>query len=202
MIIDISPSLKGLFYFLLFNVKINYMFILIYFALVLAIILALFVAVSFVLFFIYKVPYVPISSQDIKHLFAEIKLDSDKILYDLGCGDGRVMLAAYKKYQIKGIGFEINPFVFWLAKIRTFFYRQKIHIHCKNLFKQDFKNADYFFLYLIPELANEVSNKLLSEAKPNTLIISYKFPLPKLNLIKKLEFKNIFSKSNFFIYSL
>ena len=57
----------------------------------------------------YDVPYVPTSYETIEQMLKMANVSEDDILYDLGCGDGRIVITAAKEFGAKGIGIDINP---------------------------------------------------------------------------------------------
>lgn len=54
-------------------------------------------------------PYVPTPDEVVEKMLAMAQIDKDDILYDLGCGDGRIVITAAKKYGIRGVGIDIDP---------------------------------------------------------------------------------------------
>jgi hypothetical protein len=96
---------------------------------------------------------------------------------DLGCGDGRILKHAGKRYNITGIGYELNLMAYWKAKI-TSLGMHHIQIHLKNFFKADLSQADIVSCYLFPDVMQDLARKLKAELKPGTTIVSFNFPLP------------------------
>lgn len=104
---------------------------------------------------------------------AKIKLN-DKV-YELGCGRGRLLILADKKYQAQTIGFEISPWPYFLARLNIFLKKSQAKVLFKNFFKADLSKADIIFCYLMPEVNEKLKPKLERELKPGTRIVSYAF---------------------------
>jgi trans-aconitate methyltransferase len=158
---------------------------------------------SNVVFFKTKVPFISLSNQRIDEILNQIELKKGKLLYDLGCGDGRFLVKAYKKYRIRGIGYEINFWAYLRAKVKTYKYRKDIKIYYKNFFKENLENADYVFIYLMPEVMEMVGQKLKKELQASTLIISCAFHIPNIKVDQVLDTSlNKKNRGKVFLYNL
>lgn len=115
---------------------------------------------------------------------ADIK--KEDIIYDLGCGDGEVLIAI-AKMGASGVGVEIDPMRFLIAKIRVNFlgFGNKIKIKKKNFFKEDLSQASVIIVYLVPKALNQLVPKFRKELKKGTRIVSYRYEIEGLKLIKK-----------------
>lgn len=137
-------------------------------------------------------PYVPTSNKLLKQIFSQIKIKKGEHLIELGSGDGRATRYAVKELGVRGKGIDVNPFlVRWsnfLAK------RQKlsgIEFVKENVFKSDLSEADLLYLFLMPEMLEELRPKFEKELKKGTQIISHGFKIPGLEqkLVKTLTNK-------------
>lgn len=132
------------------------------------------------------VPFVNSRKKIINFLIEEIKIESGKTLYDLGCGDGKVIFnLAKNNSQANFIGYELNPSLIWIARI--FRKLSNVQYQRQNFFKVDVKNADYIFLFLFPELMDELLPKLEKELKPGAIVISNSFKFSKKQPFKSIE---------------
>ncbi len=105
-------------------------------------------------------------------------LKKDDVVYDLGCGDGRIVIAAAKKYKCKAIGFDVDP-----SRVREARENAKkagvadlVAIEEKNLFDVDVKPASVVTLYLLPELNVKLLPQL-RKLKDGSRIISHDFKI-------------------------
>jgi len=108
----------------------------------------------------------------------------DKV-YDLGCGDGRLVLAAAKQ-GAEATGYEISPAIFAWAWLRKTLQKSSAKIKFRDFLLTNLEDADTIFLFMYP-----TTNKLLlprkfnRELKPGAKVISYSFEVPGLKLIHK-----------------
>jgi precorrin-6B methylase 2 len=99
------------------------------------------------------------------------------ILYDLGSGDGRIPIAAAKKFKVRAVGIDIDP-----QRIREANANAKaagvtdeVSFRQEDLFQADFSDATVVTLYLLDSLNEKLRPKLLKELKPGTRIVSHVF---------------------------
>jgi SAM-dependent methyltransferase len=135
------------------------------------------------------VPYVPSRKKVVKHLVKIAGLKNGEKIYDLGCGDGRILIEAKKNANVTAVGFEAAPIPFLLALMRKHLSRSNVKISMRNFFKQNLGDADVVFCYLGPDTANRLANKLSSECRAGTRVYSHTFKIDGLKL-KKSWLKN------------
>ena len=124
-------------------------------------------------------PYVPTTNKQTASLLALIKPKRKTNILELGCGDGRFLRLAAKKYHCEGLGIDINPVVLLKARVLTHFQKlKKIRFENRNIFKQSFAGYDLLYLFLMPKLLGKLAPQLKKEMKPSTLVISHGFKIP------------------------
>ena len=106
------------------------------------------------------------------------KIRKNECVVDLGCGDGRLVFAAEKKFHARAEGYEISVFVWLLAQMNRIFKHAKAKIYRQNFFNADLRKADVVFCYLLPEVMKKLSPKFKKELKPSARVISAAFRLP------------------------
>lgn len=126
------------------------------------------------------VPYVPTPHEVVKTMLKIANVGKDDVVYDLGCGDGRIVIAAVKDFGAKsGVGVDIEPEL--IRKARHQARRQEITHKAVfiegDLFKQDLREATVVTLYLYPSVNLRLLPKLLEELKPGTRIVSHDFDM-------------------------
>jgi ribosomal protein L11 methylase PrmA len=111
------------------------------------------------------------------------------ILYDLGSGDGRIAIAAAKKYGIKAVGIDIDPDRIREAteNARKAGVTHLVKFRQEDLFKADFREATVVTLYLLPDLNVKLRPRLWEELKPGTRIVSHQFDMGTWKPDKRLE---------------
>ena len=114
-------------------------------------------------------------------------ITTNDIIYDLGCGDGTLLITAARLKGAHGIGVEIDPSRASIARGRVIFHRlgNKVTIKRKNLFSEDISKATVVVVYLIPQTLKKLEVKFLKELKPGTRVISYVYPIDYLPKIAK-----------------
>lgn len=114
------------------------------------------------------------------------KITKKDVIYDLGCGDATALIIAAKEFDAKGVGIEIDPLRFLIARLSIWFYglSDSIILKRKNFFKEDIKSASVVFVYLVPKALQRLKPKFLKELKPGTRICSFRYTMD-LPLIKE-----------------
>ncbi len=138
---------------------------------------------------------------DANSSYLNIKPKKEDLLIDLGSGSGRVIRLVAKKYGVKGLGIEINPFLVLWSRLRALFDQQKnIEFKRQNYLKADLSKADIIFMYLLPKNIPPVVEKIEKEGKKGVLVVSQRFFVDKWNkyLVNEMSRKN----NSSFVYRL
>jgi SAM-dependent methyltransferase len=125
------------------------------------------------------VPYVPTTNEAVQAMLKLADVKKSDIVYDLGCGDGRIVIAAAVTYGARGVGIDIDPDRIREAKENA----KKAHVEDlvrfeeKDLFQADFHEATVVTLFLLPSVNLRLRPKLIQELKPGTRIVSNTFDM-------------------------
>ncbi len=122
-------------------------------------------------------PFVPTPKRSVKRILKHAGIKKGQKAYDIGAGDGRFLHFAEKLYGAKATGFEIDPFVYLLARIKQIFLRHKGTMIRGNFQNHSLKDADFVFCYMLPETLKKYRTKFTHELKPSCTIISYTFKI-------------------------
>lgn len=106
-----------------------------------------------------------------------VPMKANDLLVDIGCGDGRVLKEAARRYGVRAVGFEVNPLAYALARLRTLGMKG-IEIRWRDFWNVNIRDADVVFCYLFPDVMERLAKKLEAELRPGTRVISCNFPLP------------------------
>src|ERR1700692_4586221 len=125
------------------------------------------------------VPYVPTTEAAVQ---AMLKLAGGKksdVVYGLGCGDGRIVIAAAKTYGAKGVGIDINPVRIGEAKenAKTAGVEKLVRFEENDLFQADIREATVVTLFLLPHINLKLRPKRRQDLKPGKRIVSNTFDM-------------------------
>jgi SAM-dependent methyltransferase len=125
------------------------------------------------------VPYVPTTEQAVEEMLKLANVQKSDIVYDLGCGDGRIVIAAAKKYGARGVGIDINPVRISEAKAnaKKAGVEHLVRFEENDLFKADIHEATVVSLFLLPNINLKLRPKLLQDLKPGTRVVSNTFDM-------------------------
>ncbi len=132
-------------------------------------------------------PFVPTPMGAVEKMIKAAKLKKGDKVYDIGCGDGRIVHHASRDHEVNATGFELSPFVFLLARVRKIFWKSKARIVFGDFKKHDFSDADVIFCYLLPDTLAKLESKLSHELKKGARVISYAFPISPWKEERKVE---------------
>jgi predicted RNA methylase len=139
-------------------------------------ILILAIAVTTIYSLVRGIGWVPIWRKDIDRFLRLADIKAGQVVYDLGCGDGVIVVAAAKK-GAKAIGLEISILPFVAAYIRKILTRSKAQIKFRDFWLVDLKDADVVYFFLIPRIYEQLKHKLEKELKPGAKVIAYVWPI-------------------------
>lgn len=127
---------------------------------------------------LFGAPYVPTLKRQQKKALDMLDLQPGQVFYDLGCGDGRILLAAARS-GAKAIGYEINPLMALVSWLRTRRCPQPIKIVWGNFWKADIEDADGVFVFLIEHHMDKLDKYLSRQLQgKQTKVVSYGFKIP------------------------
>src|SRR5215470_17752515 len=125
------------------------------------------------------VPYVPTTEQAVQAMLKLADVKKTDIVYDLGCGDGRIVIAAAKTYGAHGVGIDINPARIAEAKenAKKAGVEHLVRFEEADLFQADFKEASVVTLFLLPTINLKLRPRLREQLKPGTRVVSNTFDM-------------------------
>ncbi|MGH8730025.1 MAG: class I SAM-dependent methyltransferase [Burkholderiales bacterium] len=123
------------------------------------------------------VPFVPTTDAVVAKMLELGEVDGKDVVYDLGSGDGRIVITAAKKYGARGLGVDIDPERIKEAKqnAQEAKVTDKVQFKQGDLFELDLSPATVVTLYLLPDVNLKLRPKLLSELKPGTKVVSHNY---------------------------
>ncbi|HOW64508.1 MAG TPA: methyltransferase domain-containing protein [Candidatus Paceibacterota bacterium] len=124
------------------------------------------------------VVFVPTPQKVVDKMLEMAEVKSGDVVYDLGCGDGRIVVTAAKKFGVKAVGFDIDPARVEeaLANVRTNKVEHLVTIKQADIFTLDLREASVVTLYLLPDLNVKLIPQL-EKLKPGSRIVSHDFSM-------------------------
>lgn len=133
-------------------------------------------------------PFVPTPNKIVESMITLADMRGDEKVYDLGAGDGKILIAAKRRFLgIRAEGFEIALGVWLLGKIRIALSRQHVTLRMRNSLHQNLRDADVIFLYLLSGMMEHLESKFDSELRPGTKVVSHAFQFPGRKPVKELR---------------
>lgn len=122
--------------------------------------------------------YVPTPQAVVDKMLELAEVKKGDVVYDLGCGDGRIVVTAAKKYGVKAVGFDIDPQRVReaLENVRSNKVEHLVTIKQEDIFKLDLREASVVTLYLLPDLNVRLMPQL-AKLKPGSRIVSHDFDM-------------------------
>jgi SAM-dependent methyltransferase len=142
------------------------------------------------------VVYVPTPHAVVAEMLRMAKVGPKDTVYDLGCGDGRIVIAAARDFGARGVGIDIDPKRVAEARqnAKSAGVADRVEFRQADLFETDLGSATVVALYLLPELNLKLRPKLLRELAPGSRIVSQSFDMGdwKPAVRKKVEGKDVY----------
>jgi ribosomal protein L11 methylase PrmA len=125
------------------------------------------------------VPFVPTPQEVVDKMLALARVKKGDVVYDMGSGDGRVVITAAKKYGVKAVGFEIDRDLVGQSrkKIKKEGLEQLAEIREQDILTVNFSPATVVTMYLLPEVNLMLKPKVRSQLKPGSRVVSHAFSM-------------------------
>lgn len=137
----------------------------------------LIVLVCFGFVLLFGAPYLPTLQLQLAAALELADLQPGQTLLELGCGDGKVLVAAARRGW-RAVGYELNPLLVLICRVRTWRYRDRVQIRWGNFLQAEWPEADAIFIFGLPRIMPRVDTKLSRSAGRPTKLISFAFPIP------------------------
>jgi len=126
-----------------------------------------------------EVPYVPTPEEVVLEMLKMAGVTPNDIVYDLGCGDGRIVITAAKVFGARGVGVDNAPNLIQQSNenARKAGVTDRVKFIEQDLFETDIREATVVALYLLPELNLQLRPKLLRDLIPGSRIVAHEFDM-------------------------
>jgi hypothetical protein len=160
------------------------------------------IATSFVVAFFGGGPFVPTPKKAVREVLKHAKIRKGDRLYDIGAGDGRYLHFAEKDHGAIATGFEIDPFVYALARFKQITLGWKGKMVRSDFRKHSLKDADIVICYMLPSTLRKYQSKFDAELQKGCKVISYSFKVGNWKPIKTIPAKTKTGIKKIYIYSI
>ena len=132
-------------------------------------------------------PWAPTPFSMVHKMLTMAEVGPEDVVYDLGCGDGRMIVAAVRNYGARAVGIEIDPLRYaWCQILITALgLRDRVRIIYGDFYKQDLRDATVVTCYLLQSTNNKLQAKFKNELHPETRVVTNFFTFPQLHLVSR-----------------
>ena len=138
------------------------------------------------------VPYVPTPQEVVERMLELADVKKGDVVYDLGSGDGRIVVTAAKKYGVKAIGFEIDPERIKESheNIKKAGVEKLVEIRQQDIRSVDLSQASVLTMYLLPEVNLMIRPNIWKQMKPGSRVVSHDFDMGDWKALKTEHIKD------------
>jgi SAM-dependent methyltransferase len=134
---------------------------------------------------LFGAPYLPTLTPQVKTALELADLKPGQTLLELGCGDGKVLIAA-AKLGYKAVGYELNPIMAAVCWLRTRRYRRQVRVIWGDFWRRDWPPSEAIFTFLLPKFMPRLNKKIMQSIDKPVKLVSFAFPVPgKTAAVKK-----------------
>lgn len=125
------------------------------------------------------IAFIPTPEAAIETLLEVLQVNDSDVIYDLGCGDGRILISAALQFGARGVGIDLDPLRVKEAQAKAdeLGIRDRVKFQEADLFTSRFEDASIVVLYLLPHLNLRLRPALSEQLKPGTRIVSIDFDM-------------------------
>lgn len=146
----------------------------------------LFLILCFGFVLLFGAPYLPTLSKQASLALDMIDLKAGQTLLELGCGDGKILVAAARRGW-KVVGYELNPLLVLVCLWRTRRYRKLVTIKWGNFWTQTWPPTDGIFVFVMQRQMHKLDTKIAQNANKPLKLVSFAFTIPGKRPIKQQD---------------
>ena len=137
----------------------------------------------------YTEPYIPTPTDVIPKMLTLASVMPDERVFDLGSGDGRLLITAARDFHAKVVGVEIRKRLVEESrrKVKELGLSEQVRILCQNFKKVSLRRADVLATYLSSYTLNLMGPKLIRELKNGSRIVNFDYPIPDWEAAREIE---------------
>ncbi len=135
------------------------------------------VLICFAAVVLFGAPYVPTLKLQVQTALELANLKKGQTMLELGCGDGKVLVAAAKQ-GINIVGYELNPLLAAVAWLRTRRYRRQVRVIWGDFWRKPWPEAEAIFTFLLPKYMDKLNKKVIRYEHKPVKLVSFAFKIP------------------------
>jgi predicted RNA methylase len=149
--------------------------------------IGLIVVISMIWTQFWGAPWIPSSMHAVHQLLTLADVQPDDVVYDLGCGDGRIIITAARQYGARAVGIEIDPLRYlWCQLVITLLgLRDRVTLIYGSFFAQDLSGADVVICYLLQDTNLRLQSKFNRELRSGTRVASQTFTFLGMDPVRR-----------------
>jgi ubiquinone/menaquinone biosynthesis C-methylase UbiE len=138
------------------------------------------------------VPFVPTTEKAVEAMLKLADVKNTDVVYDLGCGDGRIVIAAARRFGARGVGIDIDPVLIREAKrnAKNAGVESLVRFEENDLFRANIHDASVVTLFLLTNINLRLRPKLLRDLRPGTRVVSNTFGMGDWQAVKQVTVEN------------
>jgi SAM-dependent methyltransferase len=148
-----------------------------------AILAGCFIIFCFGFVLLFGAPFVPTLKSQIAVALDLLDLKPGQTMLELGCGDGRVLIAAAKR-GCNAVGYELNPILVAIALLRTWRYRRLVVVHWGDYWRASWPVAEGIFGFILPRYMAKLNKKIVQYPYKPVKLASFAFTIPQRSPVK------------------
>jgi len=150
----------------------------------------------------YDVPFVSTPEPVVRRMLKLAEVKPGEVVYDLGAGDGRILIIAALEFGARAVGVEIRPQLIYEIekKIKMYNLEDRVKIIHGNFFDVNISEADIVTLYLLTSVNEKLKPKLKRELKPGARIVSHDFEIPGWKPLRVEILPDVWTTHKIYLY--
>lgn len=140
--------------------------------------LGLVILLSFSVVLLFGAPYVPTLTPQVETALELVNLKPGETLLELGCGDGKVLIAAAQT-GLHAVGYELNPILVLIARWRTRRFKRQVRVVWGNFWRRSWPPAAGIFTFLHPRFMKQLDKKIVQSNLQPVKLVSFAFEIPE-----------------------
>jgi SAM-dependent methyltransferase len=146
----------------------------------------LFLIFCFGFVLLFGAPYLPTLTKNMRIAMDMVDLEPGQTLLELGCGDGKVLIAAAQRGW-QSVGYELNPLLVIVCYLRTWRYRSLVTVKWGNFWTQDWPAADGIFVFVMQRQMTKLHTKIIQSKHKPVKLVSFAFTIPDQKPVKSQD---------------